>query len=186
MIDFRKWSAVYFAVSRLIDLYKNTFWAIIFVEGRNLTIPRALWWIFYTMSLLLGDLGICTFRGPCHQLWGPTTPLIWKKQQKEYGETQVCWANYRDQKEKYTGIYIYIYIYDPGSRFATTPPPSPPWYGPKTCVWQHSAWKRGICNVFCMVGSWRGPQTCEFVGFLQPNCRKRVMCNVSASTFYVK
>ena len=59
---------------------------------------------------------------------------------------------------------LYIYIYDPGSRFATTPPPLP-WYGPKTCVLQHSAWKRGICSVSCMVGGWRGPQTCKFVGF---------------------
>ena len=30
-------------------------------------------------------------------------------------------------------------IYVPGSRFATTPPPPPIWYGPKTCVLQHSA-----------------------------------------------
>ena len=72
-------------------------------------------------------------------------------------------------------------IYDPGSRFATTPPP-PTWYGPKTCVLQHSAWKRCICSVFCMVGCWCGPQPCKFVGFLQPTFRKRVICNVSAST----
>ena len=68
-----------------------------------------------------------------------------------------------------------VYIYDPGSRFATTPPP---WYGPKTCVLQHSAWKRGICSVFWMVGCWRGLQTCKFAGFLQPSFRKRVICNV--------
>ena len=61
-------------------------------------------------------------------------------------------------------------------------PPPPPWYGPKTCVLQHSAWKRVICSVFCTVGGWRGPQTCKFVGFLQPAFRKRVICNVSAST----
>ena len=74
-------------------------------------------------------------------------------------------------------------IYDPGSRFATTPPPPPPtWYGPKTCVLQHSAWKRCICSVFCMVGCWCGPQPCKFVGVLQPTFRKRVICNVSAST----
>ena len=72
-------------------------------------------------------------------------------------------------------------IYVPGSRFATTPPP-PTWYGPKTCVLQHSAWKRCICSVFCMVGCWRGPQTCKFLGFLQPTFRKRVICNVLAST----
>ena len=72
-------------------------------------------------------------------------------------------------------------IHDPGSRFATTPPP-PTWYGPKTCVLQHSAWKRCICSVFCMVGCWRGPQTYKFVGFLQPTFRKRVICNVLAST----
>ena len=75
----------------------------------------------------------------------------------------------------------FLHIYDPGSRFATTPPP-PTWYGPKTCVLQHSAWKRCICSVFCMVGCWCGPQPCKFVGFLQPTFRKRVICNVSAST----
>ena len=62
------------------------------------------------------------------------------------------------------------------------PPPPPTWYGPKTRVLQHSAWKRGICSVFCMVGCWHGPQTCKFVGFLQPAFRKRVICNVSATT----
>ena len=90
-------------------------------------------------------------------------------------------------KEIYIYIYIFIYlrlliyIYDPGSRFATTPPP-PTWYGPKTCVLQHSAWKRCICSVFCMVGCWCGPQPGKFVGFLQPTFWKRVICNVSAST----
>ena len=68
------------------------------------------------------------------------------------------------------------------SRFAVRyHPPPPTWYGPKTCVLQHSAWKRCICSVFCMVGCWRGPQTCKFVG-VQPTFRKRVICNVSAST----
>ena len=33
-----------------------------------------------------------------------------------------------------------------------------------------------------MVGCWCGPQPCKFVGFLQPTFRKRVICNVSAST----
>ena len=83
-----------------------------------------------------------------------------------------------------TFSYTFIFpvpIYDPGSRFATTPPP-PTWYGPKTCVLQHSAWKRCICSVSCMVGCWCGPQPCKFVGFLQPTFRKRVICNVSAST----
>ena len=69
------------------------------------------------------------------------------------------------------------------SRFAVRyHPPPPTWYGPKTCVLQHSAWKRCICSVFCMVGCWRGPQPCKFVGFSQPTFRKRVICNVSAST----
>ena len=80
----------------------------------------------------------------------------------------------------YACVYVYKYIYDPGSRFATTPPPT--WYGPKTCVLQHSPWKRCICSIFCMVGCWCGPQPCKFVGFLQPTFRKRVICNVSAST----
>ncbi len=30
----------------------------------------------------------------------------------------------------------------------------PPWYGPKTCALQHSAWKRRICSVF-LHGGWR-------------------------------
>ena len=69
------------------------------------------------------------------------------------------------------------------SRFAVRyHPPPPTWYGPKTCVLQHSAWKRCICSVFCMVDCWCGPQPCKFVGFLQPTFRKRVICNVSAST----
>ena len=76
-------------------------------------------------------------------------------------------------------IIIYIYIW---SRFAVRYHPPPTWYGPKTCVLQHSAWKRCICSVFCMVGCWCGPQPCKFVGFLQPTFRKRVICNVSAST----
>ena len=67
-------------------------------------------------------------------------------------------------------------------RGSLPPPPPPTWYGPKTCVLQHSAWKRCICSVFCMVGCWCGPQPCKFVGFLQPTFRKRVICNVSAST----
>ena len=67
-------------------------------------------------------------------------------------------------------------------RGSLPPPPPPTWYGPKTCVLQHSAWKRCICSVYCMVGCWRGPQPCKFVGFLQPTFRKRVICNVSAST----
>ena len=73
--------------------------------------------------------------------------------------------------------HIYIYGTGPGPAG-----PPPPWYGPKTCVLQHSAWKRWIWSVFCTVGGWRGPQTCKFVGFLQPAFRKRVLCNVSAST----
>ena len=73
-------------------------------------------------------------------------------------------------------IYIHT-IYDPGSRFATTPPP-PHGMVPKPafCRIPHD------CRVFCMVGCWCGPQPCKFVGFLQPNFRKRVTCNVSAST----
>ena len=72
------------------------------------------------------------------------------------------------------------YIYVPGSRFATTPPP----HGmvPKPAFCSIPAWKRCICSVFCMVGCWRGPQTCKFLGFLQPTFRKRVICNVLAST----
>ena len=62
------------------------------------------------------------------------------------------------------------------------PPPPPHGMGPKTCVLQHSAWKRCICSVFCMVGCWCGPRPCKFLGFLQPTFRKRVICNVSAST----
>ena len=75
----------------------------------------------------------------------------------------------------------YIAIYDPGSRFATTPPPP-------HMVWSQNLrfaafrMKRCICSVFCMVGCWCGPQPCKFVGFLQPTFRKRVICNVSAST----
>ena len=79
----------------------------------------------------------------------------------------------------YTINNMYIYIYIIPVRGSLPPPPPP---GPKTRVLQHSAWKRGICSVFCMVGCWRGPQTCKFVGFLQPAFRKRVICNVSAST----
>ena len=62
-------------------------------------------------------------------------------------------------------IYIYINMYI-WSRFAVRyHPPPPTWYGPKTCVLQHSAWKRCICSVFFMVGCWCGPQPCKFVGF---------------------
>ena len=78
-------------------------------------------------------------------------------------------------------IYIYIgsiRIYDPGSRFATTPPP-PHGMVPKPafCSIPHEN------VVFAVVfACWRGPQTCKFVGFLQPTFRKRVICNVLAST----
>ena len=74
--------------------------------------------------------------------------------------------------------YMTLHIW---SRFAVRYHP-PPCYGPKTSVLQHSAWKRRICSVFCTVGGGRGPQTCNFVGFLQPAFRKRVIGNVSAST----
>ena len=75
---------------------------------------------------------------------------------------------------------IYIYIW---SRFAVRyhPPPPPPWYGPKTCVLQHSAWKRGICSVFCTVGGWRGPQTCKFVDFCSQPSE-----NVLFATFWLR
>ena len=72
-------------------------------------------------------------------------------------------------------------IYDPGSRFATTPPP-PHGMVPKPAFCSIPHGKRCICSVFCMVGCWCGPQPCKFVGFLQPIFRKRVICNVSAST----
>ena len=40
----------------------------------------------------------------------------------------------------------YTYKCNPGSRFATTHPPPPrPWYGPKTCLLQHSAVFLGGC-----------------------------------------
>ena len=92
------------------------------------------------------------------------------------------WQNRRERWQlevKYAG---YSYIYMIPVRGSLPPPPPPTWYGPKTCVLQHSAWKRCICSVFCMVGCWCGPQPCKFVGFLQPTFRKRVICNVSAST----
>ena len=73
------------------------------------------------------------------------------------------------------------YIYDPGSRFATTPPP-PTWYGPKTCVLQHSTWKRCICSVFLHGGLLVRSATLQIRWILQPTFRKRVICNVSAST----
>ncbi len=91
--------------------------------------------------------------------------------------TTIRWFATERQKNKKT----YIYIYD-WSRFVVRCHPAPQWYGPKTCVLQHSAWKRGICSVFCTVGGWRGPQTCKFVGSLQPAFRKRVICKISAST----
>ena len=80
----------------------------------------------------------------------------------------------------YISIYVHklqindahISIYDPGSRFATTPPPLPPWYGPKTCVLQHSAWKRGVCSVSCTVAGWPGLQTCKFAGIPATNLPK--------------
>ena len=82
-------------------------------------------------------------------------------------------------------------------------PPPLPWYGPKTCVLQHSAWKRGICSVSCTVASWRGLQTCKFAGISATNLpktcylqcfgfRKRVVCNLisvyilSLSNFLLK
>ena len=96
--------------------------------------------------------------------------------------TAFCWIDVGEDRKMEWDRVSGIFIYDPGSRFATTPPPPPTWYGPKTCVLQHSAWKRCICSVFCMVGCWCGPQPCKFVGFSQPTFRKRVICNVSAST----
>ena len=79
-------------------------------------------------------------------------------------------------------IILSEHLYMIPVRGSLPPPPPPTLYGPKTCVLQHSAWKRCICSVFCMVGCWCGPQPCKFVGFLQPTFRKRVICNVSAST----
>ena len=88
-------------------------------------------------------------------------------------------------------------------RGSLPPPPPLPWYGPKTCVLQHSAWKRGICRVSCTVASWCGLQTCKFAGISATNLpktcylqcfgfRKRVVCNLisvyilSLSNFLLK
>ena len=79
------------------------------------------------------------------------------------------------------GPKVFASIYDPGSRFATTPPP-PTWYGPKTCVLQHSTWKRCICSVFLHGGLLVRSATLQIRWILQPTFRKRVICNVSAST----
>ena len=61
-------------------------------------------------------------------------------------------------------------------------PPPPP----------HMVWSQNLrfaafrmktyLQCFLHGGCWRGPQTCKFVGFLQPTFRKRVICNVLAST----
>ena len=74
------------------------------------------------------------------------------------------------------------HIYDPGSRFATTPPPPPHGMVPKPAFCSIPHENVVFAVFFCMVGCWCGPQPCKFVGFLQPTFRKRVICNVSAST----
>ena len=71
----------------------------------------------------------------------------------------------------------YAYIYDPGSRFAATPPP-PHGMVPKPafCSILHE-------NVFLarwVAGAVRKPANSW--NFLQPTFRKRAICNVSAST----
>ena len=63
----------------------------------------------------------------------------------------ISWSSRRKGKE-----ILYIW-----SRFAVRyHPPPPTWYGPKTCVLQHSAWKRCICSVFLhggVAGAVRNP-----------------------------
>ena len=77
--------------------------------------------------------------------------------EKKYMETQhLFWPFWTFLIDKYTYIW---------SRFAVRYPPPPTWYGPKTCVLQHSAWKRCICSVFCMVGCWRGPKPANSLDF---------------------
>ena len=70
------------------------------------------------------------------------------------------------------------------SRFAVRYHPPPPPHGmvpkPAFCSIPHENVVFAV--FFCMVGCWCGPQPCKFVGFLQPTFRKRVICNVSAST----
>ena len=77
---------------------------------------------------------------------------------------------------------IYIYIYDPGSRFATTPPLPPHGMVPKPafCSILH---ENVVFAVF--LAPWLAGAVCKPANsqeFLQPTFRKRVICNVSAST----
>ena len=59
----------------------------------------------------------------------------------------------------YIHIYIYIHIFIYMFPVRGSLPPPPTWYGPKTCVLQHSAWKRCICSVFAwwVAGAVRKP-----------------------------
>ena len=74
---------------------------------------------------------------------------------------------------------VELYIW---SRFAVRYHPPPPHGMVQNLRFAAFRMKMLYLQCFCMVGCWCGPQPCKFVGFLQPTFRKRVICNVSAST----
>ena len=75
---------------------------------------------------------------------------------------------------------LHICIYDPGSRFATTPPPHGMVPKPAFCSILHENVVFAVFLARWVAGAVRKPANAW--DFLPPTFRKRVICNVSAST----
>ena len=72
-------------------------------------------------------------------------------QLKPRSKVEDLWKVLYDERKKIYIYYIYIFIYDPGSRFAATPPPHMVWsQNLAFCSIPHE--NVCICSVFCMVG----------------------------------
>ena len=123
---------------------------------------------------------ICIYGHPPHDL--PRSILCGHY----HGSVCVCADSVYIYIYMYIHIYIYVYkyilyIYDPGSRFATTPPP--PSHGmvpkPAFCSILH---ENVVFAVF--LARWLAGAVCKPANsqeFLQQTFRKRVICNVSGS-----
>ena len=97
-----------FSIDRIIqtplESHHICWWGILPTSYQS----RALWWIFTQCFFYWAmNLGICTFRGPCHQLWGPT---YMKKSKKNTVKPKYVGPSI-GIKKIYTGIYIYIIYY---------------------------------------------------------------------------
>ena len=99
-------------------------------------------------------------------------------QQDPYSFPYDCLYLKKKRQQKRVSRFV---IYDPGSRFATTPPPLPP-HGmvpkPAFCSILHENVVFAVFLALWLAGAVCKPANLQ--EFLQPTFRKRVICNVRA------